>query len=110
MLLAILSITDHILEACAKDLRLPACLSAAQLFVERGCLLEADSVVLVVVGVSDPAAIGLCLSLGAEPNELARVVFDGGRVGDDLGCILKVDDTQFKGVPCADASCVSSNG
>jgi hypothetical protein len=40
--------------------------SIAQLLIEGGRLLEADSVVLVVVGASDRD--GLSLNLGVEPN------------------------------------------
>jgi hypothetical protein len=47
-------------------------------------------VVLVVVGASD--CHGLSLDLGVEPNELARVVFNGTRMGRDVGCVLVVDE------------------
>jgi hypothetical protein len=87
---------------------LAACLSIAQLLVKGGSLLEADRVVLVIVGSSD--SDGLCFNLGMEQNDLARVAFNGARMGRELGCILVVDDVQFEGVPCADASGVGGDG
>ncbi len=80
-----------------------------QLPVDGGCHLEADKVVLVVVGASN--CYILSLHLGVEPNELARVALNGARVGGgDLGGVLVVDDAQFESVPCADASGVSGDG
>ncbi len=66
---------DHILEARAKDLA--ARVSVAQLLVERGHLLEADGVALVVVGAGDRDGLGLYP--GVEPDELARAAFDSAR-------------------------------
>ncbi len=87
----------HILEASAKDLA--ASLSIAQLLVNGCCLLEADSVVLVVVGTRDSDRDGLSLNPGVEQNELVRVAFNGARVGGDLSGVLVMDDAQFEGCP-----------
>jgi hypothetical protein len=68
---------DHILEAGAKDLA--ASLSVAQLLVDGGCLLEAESVVLVIVGAYNRDCLGL--DPGVEPDEFASVMIDSVRVG-----------------------------
>ncbi len=68
----------------------------AQLLVEGGSLLEVDDVVLVLVRAGD--SNGLSLDLGVEPNELARVAFNGARMGGDLGRVLVVDDAQLERV------------
>ncbi len=83
-------------------------LSITQLLVVGGSLLEADGVVLVVVGASNSYSLGLIL--GMEQNELVLVAFERARVGSDLGGVLVVDDAQFEGVPYADASCYGCNG
>ncbi len=83
---------NHILKASAKDLA--ASVSVAQLLVERGSILEADSVVLVVAQTSYRDGLGL--NLGEEPNELSRLALDGARVGVAL---VVVDDAQFESVP-----------
>jgi hypothetical protein len=41
-----------------------------------------------------------------EPNELARVAFNGTRVGRDLGCVLVVDDVQLERVGVVRANVV----
>jgi hypothetical protein len=62
----------HILETCAKDLA--NCLNVAQqLLFNGGSLVEADGVVIVVVGAGDRDGLGL--NLGVEPNDLSRVAF-----------------------------------
>jgi hypothetical protein len=80
--------------------------------MSRSCLsrelLEADGVVLVVVGARDHNGLGL--NLGVEPNELACVAFNGARMDRDLRVELVVDDAQFEGAPCADASGVGGDG
>jgi hypothetical protein len=85
---------NHIFTASPKDLT--ACLGIAQLLVEGGSLLEADSVVLVVVGASDRHCPSLDLSV--EPNWLVRVAFNGERMGCYLGCIFVVDNAQLERV------------
>jgi hypothetical protein len=82
--------------------------SIAQLLVEGGRLLEAESMVLVVVGASDRD--GLSITLIVEQNELARVACNCARISLYLGNVLVVEDRQFEGVPCADASGVGSDG
>ncbi len=85
---------NHIFKASSKDLT--AGLSIAQLLVKGGSLLEADGLVLVVVGTS--YRHGLSLDLGVEPNKLARVALNCARMGRDLGCVLVVDDAQLERV------------
>ncbi len=52
--------------------------------------------VLVLVRAGD--SNGLSLDLGVEPNELARVAFNGASMGGDLGRVLVVDDAQLERV------------
>ncbi len=91
--------SNQILKASAKDLAASLSIDSTtieQLLVEGGSLLESDGVVLVVVGASDRN--GLSLNLGVELNELARVAFNGARMGCYLGSVLVVDDVHFERV------------
>ncbi len=78
-----------------------AALVVGLLLSDGAVLLEANRVVLVVVGASD--SNGLSLNLG-------RIAFNGARMGRDLAGVLVVDDTQFEGMPCADESGVGGDG
>ncbi len=60
--------------------------------------------VLVLVRASDRH--GLSLDLGVEPNEFARVAFNGARMGCNLGSVLVIDDAQLERVSVALANVV----
>jgi hypothetical protein len=87
---------NHILKASPKDLG--AGISIAQLL----------GVVLVRVGASDRN--GLSLNLGVEPSLLARVAFNGARMGGDLGGVLVVDDAHFERIGVVRANAVGGSG
>ncbi len=76
--------------------------SIAHLLVKGGSLLEADGVVLVLVGDSDRH--GLSLDLGVEPTECALVEFNGARMDCNLGCVLVVDDAQLERIGVVQAN------
>ncbi len=70
--------------------------------------VEADSVVLLVVGAVD--SDGLSVDPGVELKELVRVALRSEHVGGDLGCVLVADDAQLERVAGVDSCGVCCNG
>jgi hypothetical protein len=63
-----------------------AALVVGLLLSDGTVLIEADNVVIGIVGAGDRD--GLYVNLGVEPNELARAAFNGARMGCNLGAYL----------------------
>ncbi len=71
--------------------------------------VEADSVVLLVVGAVD--SDGLSVDPGVELKELVRVALRSEHVGGDLGCVVLVaDDAQLERMAGVDSCGVCGNG